>query len=97
LLAVRLGQTLQAVHRAGVALCDAHPARALVDEGGQPLLWELGYAACGAEATDERRGFDLAHAAVGLPDDLCRQALLHGYGAMSPAFAESFARALARL
>src|SRR5205823_4834843 len=96
-LAVRLGQMLAAIHRAGVALCDGHAGHVLVEREGQLALVDLDFAVTGPAATEERRGFDLAYAATFLPDDLTRQALLHGYGAMTPGFADAFVRALERI
>jgi tRNA A-37 threonylcarbamoyl transferase component Bud32 len=88
-LAARLGRTLARVHAAGLALCDGHPGNALLAPGSTIFLIDLEFAALDAEATPERRAFDLAYAAAFLPDEACRQAFLAAYGPSALVAAEA--------
>ena len=79
-LAREIGALLRRVHALGVTLGDGHPGNMLVETGTDRLvLFDLEFAEC-AGSTAARRGFDLAYAAVLMPTEPSRIAMLDAYG-----------------
>lgn len=86
-----VGALLAEVHGLGVTLADGHPGNMLIARATDRLvLFDLEFAEC-TGASPARRGFDLAYAAVLMPDAATRAGLLAGYGEPSAEDRAAFA------
>jgi tRNA A-37 threonylcarbamoyl transferase component Bud32 len=79
-LAKEIGALFRRVHELGVTLADGHPGNMLVEDGtGRLVIFDLEFAETSG-STPARRGFDLAYAAVLMPTEAQRAAMLDAYG-----------------
>jgi tRNA A-37 threonylcarbamoyl transferase component Bud32 len=79
-IAASIGALLRRIHDLGITLGDGHPGNMMIEHGTERLvLFDLEFALCEG-STPERRGFDLAYAAVLMPTDALRHAMIAAYG-----------------
>jgi tRNA A-37 threonylcarbamoyl transferase component Bud32 len=83
-LAREIGAQFRRIHGLGVTLADGHPGNMLVEDGtGRLVVFDLEFAETSG-STPARRGFDLAYAAVLMPTEAQRAAMLDAYGERTP-------------